>query len=73
MFNVKALKMCRAKHGLSARALAIKSSLNTSTVAGIEKTGHPVAPATAKSICDALDVPFETLFTLKTEETDHES
>lgn len=65
--NVKELKICRTKQGLSARALAIKASLNASTVAGIEKNGHPVAPATAKAICDALDVPFEALFTLKTE------
>lgn len=30
--DVKTLKMCRAKQGLSARALAIKASLNVSTV-----------------------------------------
>ena len=63
--NVKAMKMCRTKQGLSARALAIKASLNVSTVSGIEKTGHAVAPATAKAICDALDVPFEALFSMK--------
>lgn len=61
--NVAALKMCRTKQGLSARALALKASLNVSTVAGIEKTGHPVAPATAKAVCDALGVPFGALFT----------
>lgn len=65
--DVEALKICRTKQGLSARALALKASLNVSTVAGIEKTGHPVAPATAKAVCDVLNVPFEALFTLETE------
>ncbi len=64
--DVKMLKTCRAKQGLSARALALKASLNVSTIAGIEKTGHPVAPSTAKAICDVLNVPFEALFTVKT-------
>lgn len=65
--DVAALKMCRAKQGLSARALALKASLNVSTAAGIERTGHSVAPATAKAVCDALNVPFEMLFTVKIE------
>lgn len=63
--NVAELKVCRTKQGLSARALAIKASLNAATVAGIEKTGRPVAPSPAKAICDVLNVPFETLFTMK--------
>ena len=63
--NVAELRVCRAKQGLSARALAIRASLNATTVAGIEKTGRPVAPATAKAICDVLNVPFEALFTMK--------
>ena len=63
--NVAELKVCRTKQGLSARALAIKVSLNAATVAGIEKTGRPVAPSTAKAICDVLDVPFDRLFTMK--------
>lgn len=63
--NVAELKVCRTRQGLSARALAIKASLNAATVAGIEKTGRPVAPSTAKAICDALNVPFEALFTMK--------
>ena len=71
--DVKALKMCRTKQGLSARALAIKASLNVSTVAGIEKTGHPVAPATAKAVCDVLGVPFESLFTFEMEATEQKA
>ena len=63
--NVAELKSCRTKQGSSARALAIKASLNAATVAGIEKTGRPVAPSTAKAICDVLDVPFDRLFILK--------
>ena len=63
--NVAELKVCRTRQGLSARALAIKASLNAATVAGIEKTGRPVVPSTAKAICDALNVPFEMLFTMK--------
>lgn len=66
--DVNALKTCRAKQGLSARALALKASLNVSTIASIEKTGHAVAPSTAKAVCDVLNVPFETLFTVKTED-----
>lgn len=60
--NVAELKSCRTKQGLSARALAIKASLNAATVAGIEKTGRPVAPSTANddhTLLDKIPAPEE--------------
>lgn len=63
--KTKDLRMVRIRQGLSARGLALKAGLNPATVSGIEKTGHPVAPATAKAICDALEVAFEDLFVVK--------
>ena len=60
--DVQAIRTCRVKQGLSARALAKKARLHGSTIAGIEKTGHPVAPSTAKAISDALGMQFDALF-----------
>lgn len=63
--NTKALRMVRIRQGLSARGLALKAGLNPATIAGIEKTGHPVNPATAKAVCDALAVSFDDLFVVR--------
>lgn len=56
------IKENRIRSGFSMRGLAVKSGLNCATISRIEQCSKAVNPQTAKSICEALGVPFNALF-----------
>jgi transcriptional regulator with XRE-family HTH domain len=56
------IKENRIKSGFSMRGLAEKCSLNCATISRIEHCSKAVNPQTAKAICEALQVPFNSLF-----------
>jgi len=56
------IKEKRIESGFSMRGLAEKSGLNCATISRIEQCSKTVNPRTAKSICEALEAPFNSLF-----------
>jgi len=54
----------RIKKGFSLNELARRMGANPSVVYSIEK-GNGVRPATAKKVCDALQMGFEDLFVIE--------
>lgn len=58
------IKEIRIKQGYSIRAISLKAGLNYATVAYLEKAPRSVAPRTAKKLCDALEVPFDEVFSI---------
>ena len=60
----------RIKQGLSMRALAIKAGLSVSSVSKIERgIVKSIRPLSAQKICTALEVPFDTLFSIESPNT----
>lgn len=66
--NGREVSFARIKAGLSMRELGRISGVNMSVISQMEAHNKPVAPKTAKSICDALGKDFGELFTIKTRE-----
>lgn len=66
--NGRKISFVRIKAGLSMRELGRIANVNMSVISQAESRNKPVAPKTAKSICDALGKDFGELFTIKTRE-----
>jgi len=62
--NTTAIREKRIKAGYSMRSLAAKARIHYATISNLERPGHNVSPSTAKALCDALDVPFDEIFTI---------
>ena len=61
----------RIHKGLSVRALATKAGLSVSAISKIERGAvQSIRPLSAQKICTALEVPFDSLFTIGTPEAD---
>lgn len=62
----RSISKMRIKQGLSMRALAIKAGLSVSSVSKIERgMVKTIRPLSAQKICTALNVPFDTLFSIE--------
>ena len=56
----------RIKRGLSATELAKRTGMTASAICRLEKGVHRnIRPSTAKRLCDALEQPFDKLFTIE--------
>ena len=55
----------RMKKGFSIRSLAKNAGLNSATVWKVERGAVNPNPATARALCSALEVEFDSIFTIK--------
>lgn len=63
--NSKELETIRIKKGYSRHSLSIKSGLSKLAVSRIEKGEVNPTPKSAKKICDALEVDFDEIFSVR--------
>lgn len=62
--NGKKIALYRMKRGLSLKALSELSGIDSGTINRLEHGKASPRPRTVKSLCEALEVPFEELFTI---------
>ena len=60
--KVKEFVEARIKNGFSQRGLARKTGMSAVTISQIENGDRRPSPATAKKICEALNVSFNDIF-----------
>ena len=67
----KNICMTRIQKGLSMRALAAKAGISVTAISKMERgTVQSIRPLSAQKICTALEVPFDSLFTIGVPEAD---
>lgn len=66
----KSICMARIQKGMSMRALATKAGMSVSAISKIERGAvQAVRPLSAHKICSALEVPFDSLFSIQNSNT----